>query len=170
MRLRHASGGHIGGHRGPRQHAQLAQAGLRLRFARQQQRPQVRAGSQRGAQLRQAFARGDEDGHVAVGQDVRHLVRLEQRIDGHEHAAGRRRAKHGADVFRAFFQVHGHTRATLQAQGQQGRGRLAHGLRQRGIAQLLALPRQGRRVGGALRRFKDQIVYQCCHRVAPGLP
>ena len=67
--------------------------------------PQVRTLGQRPREQRQALGRRDQHAHVAVAQDVGHLLRLEQRIERHEHAAGGRGAEHRDDGLDALFEI-----------------------------------------------------------------
>ncbi len=54
---------------------------------------------------RQPLGRRHQHAHVAVAQDVGDLLRLEQRIDRHEHAAGRGRAERWRRPSRSAFEI-----------------------------------------------------------------
>jgi hypothetical protein len=94
------------------------------RRARHQHRAQVGAAGQRGTQLGQALGGGDQHPHVAVGQDIRHLLGLEQRIDRDEHGAGQRRAEHRRHVLDALLEVDGDPFAAPDAGREQRAGGL----------------------------------------------
>jgi aminopeptidase N len=59
-------------------------------------------------QQREALGGRDEDAHVAVAEDVRDLLRLQQRVDRDERTAGHRRAEHRDHRLDALVQVDRH--------------------------------------------------------------
>jgi hypothetical protein len=139
------------------------QPGLR-RGAAHQHRAQVRAARQRGVQLRQALGGGDQHPHVAVGQDVRHLLGLEQRIDRDEHGAGQACSEHRRHVLDALVEVDGDALATPDAAGNQRAGGLLDRAGQRRVVEPLSAMHQRFGAGRTACGIEDEIVDQVRHR------
>jgi hypothetical protein len=124
-------------------------------------------GKRRG-QPHQAFGGGHKHAHFAVGQDVRHLLALEQRVDGHVYAAGARGAEHRNHRLEALLGVDGDALAAPQAQREQPGGKRLHGDVQRAVRQRVVPVLQRRALGVALRRLRDQLVDENVHGGLPG--
>ena len=73
------------------------------------------------AEQREALGRRDEDAHLAVAEDVRELLGLQQRVDRDEHTAGGRRAEHRDDGLDALLEVDRHPLAPAQPEPVQRR-------------------------------------------------
>src|SRR3546814_3498451 len=80
---------------------------------------QVRATLDQGTQAEKALAGGDEDTDVAVGQDVVHLRRSQDRIDRHENGAGQRGAEEGGNRLHALVEPDAEALATHDLQRRQ---------------------------------------------------
>jgi hypothetical protein len=80
------------------------------------------------------------------------------RIDRHEHAARPRRGEAGDDGFGAFVEEDADPLATVQPQADQARGDAGDLVVQLPVAEACLAGGEGRCVGGALGRGRDELM------------
>ena len=80
---------------------------------------QLRAASQHLCERLQPLARCDQDADAAVTQDVGHLLRLEQRVDGNEYRSVRRRSERCTHRLAALVEIDGDPLAPSNSQRRQ---------------------------------------------------
>ena len=126
----------------------------------QRDRVQVVALAQPLGQEGQAVAGRDQHPDVAVLQDVGDLGRLEQRVDGHEHAAGRRGAEEGHHRFGALGEVDRHALGGAESAGEQALGEGLHPGLQLPVGDRLLPLAQGDGLGAPRGLVPDEVVQQ----------
>lgn len=121
---------------------------------------QVVAAGQGVAQGGEALGRGHQHAHVAVLQDVADLLGLEDRVDRHEHAAGRAGTEEGGDGFGALVEVDRDALAALEAEPDQPAGKAHDRVVELGIALRGARKAERGGVRDASGGGGDQVVEQ----------
>jgi hypothetical protein len=110
----------------------------------------------------QAFGRRDEHSHVAVAQDVGNLLRLQQRIERHEHRAGTHRAEGSGHELQSLFQIDADTFTACNAELDQSPGEQLDGLRKFAVAKRPRLVRQCGTIGLRQCRAQWKLMKQSC--------
>ena len=62
------------------------------------------------------FLLGDQHVNAAVAQNVIYFIRLQKIINGHQHRAGAKNAKHSRHKFRPVFEPKSHTVTRLHTE------------------------------------------------------
>lgn len=130
------------------------------RIAGDDQGMQVGALGQGRQQAGEPLRRGEQHPHIAVGEDVAHLLGLEDRVHRHEDQARRAGAEGGDHRLEALFQIDAHPLAALQAKAQQAVGAAPDGVTQLAIVQGRGTVGEGAGIWRALRREQRQFVEQ----------
>ena len=96
---------------------------------------------------REPLGRGHQHAHVAVAQDVGDLLGLEQRIDRHEHAAGRRGAERRDHRLEALVEIDRDAVRAGEAEGEEAGAECGDPLLKRGVVERLAAVNHCGRLG-----------------------
>ena len=106
--------------------------------------PQIRTTAQHRLEQLQAIAGRDQHAHAAVTNDIRDLVRLQQRIEGHEYRPRRRRPKGRDDGLGALLEINADPLAAAHVQPDERHMRMhrprARALRRRASASPIPAP------------------------------
>jgi hypothetical protein len=138
----------------------------RLALAHEHQRLEIRAVLQRGRQVAGPVGQRHECPHVAVAQDVRDLLGLEERVDGHEHESRARDAEERRDRLEALRQVHADARLLLEPERQQSGGDPGDEPVELGVAERGRVLQQRRPVSGTVGRERDERIESGRHGVS----
>jgi hypothetical protein len=117
----------------------------------------IMASRQRVGKQREPLCRRNKYAYIAVAKDIPHLLRLQQRIERDEYAAGSRRAETRDNRFEAFFQVDCNALSSLESKAHEPAVETAYGVREFAVTQSAAVVGQGWRLGGPVRGKRDQI-------------
>jgi hypothetical protein len=134
-----------------------AEVGRRHPVIDDHHRPQVGAVRQHVDQAGEPRPGRHQDAHVAVLQDIGDLPRFQDRVQGHENAAGGRRAEQRDDRLEALLHVHADTLAAMQGVLEQAAGGRLDRPGQRSIGHAAAFVAQRGGVAPATRRREDQV-------------
>jgi hypothetical protein len=114
-------------------------------------------------QAGKALRGGHEDTYVAIVENVFNLRRLEQRIDGYEHAPRLRGAEHRNHSFELFRQEDRDTVVPLASEREQGGRPPVQGRAQIPELQGCAFVDERRRRGALLRLAPRYVVQEFSH-------
>ena len=109
---------------------------------------------------RQALGRRHQNAHIAVAQDVADLLRLQQRIERHEHAPRGGRAERGDHGLEPLFEVDRNALAAREAEFAQTGSERAYARRQLAVVERIAAGNQCGRMWPPRRGCENEIVQQ----------